>query len=317
MSAMHFAPGATLLITALLGLRVIAQSATPAAPGSDTAAPLVSHENIRVERDVEFAAVDGKHLLMDVYIPTGADPASAALPCVMYIHGGAWRSGDKSHPMAYPLATHGYVVASINYRTSAEAVFPAQIYDCKAAIRFLRANAKKYSIDTGLLGVWGDSSGGHLAALVGTSGDVKDLEGAEGDHLDQSSRVQAACVYYPPVDFIAILTQKSNIKRGIFPTAPEAALLGGPTLEKKELAIKASPLTYVTKDDPPFLIVHGSKDAQVPVEQSLALKAALGKAGVETTFQMIDGAPHAFNGEQQATAFPFTLDFFDKHLKSK
>ena len=168
-------------------------------------------DGVTVERNVEYARVGEKSLRMDVYAP---DNPKGPLPAVIYIHGGGWRRGDKSQQTGVPLVSHGYVVASINHRPSQEAIFPAQIEDCKAAVRFLRANAKKYSIDAGHIGVWGDSSGGHLSALVGTSGDVKELEGRVGEHLDQSSRVQAACVYYGPIDFLSIMSQKSDIQRG-------------------------------------------------------------------------------------------------------
>src|SRR5207244_4077627 len=120
----------------------------------------------------------------------------APLPAIVYLHGGGWRRGDKRQQTGVPLASRGYVVASINYRLSQEAIFPAQIEDCKAAVRFLRANAAKYSIDPDHIGSWGDSAGGHLSALLAASANVKELEGKVGLHLDQSSRVQAACVYF-------------------------------------------------------------------------------------------------------------------------
>jgi len=300
----------------LLQTLAAAPPAQPATAQSQPAAPKPPPpppEGVNVIRDVEYAKVADISLLMDIYIPKDA---RGALPCVMYIHGGGWRRGDKHQQTGVPLGTHGYVVASINHRTSFQAVFPAQIEDCKAAIRFLRASADKYHIDPKHMGVWGDSSGGHLSALVGTSGDVKALEGTVGNHADQSSRVQAVCVYYGPIDFLAILNQKSDIKRGEFPGAPEAQLLGGRTLDKKDLAIAANPITYITKDDPPFLIVHGAKDIRVPIAQSQALRDALKAAGVEANLELIAGAGHGFNAEQQARALPLVLTFFNKHLKT-
>lgn len=269
---------------------------------------------VRVVRDVEYARVGETKLLMDVYIPKDA---KEGLPCVVYIHGGGWRRGDKRQQTGVPLSTHGYVVASINHRVSTEAPFPAQIEDCKGAIRFLRANAKRYFVDGERMGVWGDSSGGHLASLVGTSGGVKELEGTVGGNLEFSSRVKAVVDYFGPIDFVAIMTQGSDIKRGQFPGAPEAQLLGGPTLEKKELAAKACPLTYITKDDPPFLIVHGSKDPRVPIAQSEMLRDGLKKAGVEVKMELIEGAGHGFKGEEETKAFGLVLPFFDRVLKGK
>jgi len=269
-------------------------------------------DGVRVLRDVVYARVGEKSLLMDIYSP---ENSTGPLPAVMYIHGGGWRRGDKRQETPLPLIPHGYVVASVNHRFSQEAIFPAQIEDCKAAVRFLRARAKTYGIDPDHLGVWGDSSGGHLAALVGTSGDVKELEGRVGEHLDVPSRVQAACVYYGPIDFIAILGQKSDIRRGS-PGAPESQLLGGPTLEHRDLALRACPLTYVTKDAPPFLIVHGERDARVPREQSESLRDALRAAGVEATLEIIEGAGHGFTRDENLKAMPAVAAFFDRHLKA-
>jgi acetyl esterase/lipase len=294
----------------IAGVIVIVLAGTAA---GQSVVPPKSPTGVNVIRDVEYARVGDKSLKMDLYLP---EEAKSPLPGVVYIHGGGWRRGDKKQQTGVPLVAHGYVVASINHRFSQEAIFPAQIEDCKAAVRFLRANAKKYSIDPDHLGVWGDSSGGHLSALTGTSGDVKELEGKVGDHLDQSSRVQAACVYYAPIDFISIMSQKSDIKRGS-PEAPESQLLGGPTLEHRELAIQACPLTYVSKDDPPFLIVHGEKDVRVPLEQAEALRAALQAVGVEATIHIVEGAGHGFNAAQSATAMPVVAAFFDRHLKGK
>ena len=270
-------------------------------------------EGVKVARDVEYACVGGKSLKMDIYSP---ENLTGPAPAVVYFHGGGWRRGDKRQQTGVPLAPRGYVVASINYRLSQEAIFPAQIEDCKAAVRFLRAKAKEYSIDPDRIGVWGDSAGGHLSALMGTSGGVAELEGKVGDHPGQSSRVQAVCVYFGPIDFIAIMSQKSDIKRGSA-EAPESQLLGGPTLEHQELAIKACPLTYVTKDDPPFLIVHGEKDPRVPREQAEALRDALKGVGVEATLHLVEGAGHGFNAEQSAKTLPIVAAFFDRHLKGK
>jgi acetyl esterase/lipase len=294
----------------IVGVIAIVLAGTAA---GQSAEPSKLQSGVKILRDVEYARVGDKSLRMDLYMP---EDATGPLPGVVYIHGGGWRRGDKKQQTGVPLVAHGYVVASINHRFSQEAIFPAQIEDCKAAVRFLRANARKYFVDPDHLGVWGDSSGGHLSALTGTSGDVKELEGMVGDHLDQSSRVQAVCVYYGPIDFISIMNQKSDIKRGS-PGAPESQLLGGPTLEHKDLAIKACPLTYVTKDDPPFLIVHGEKDVRVPLEQAEALRDALQAAGVEATIHIVEGAGHGFNAAQSAKTLPAVAEFFNRHLKGK
>ena len=156
-----------------------------------------------------------------------------------------------------PLAAKGYAVASINYRLSQHAVFPAQIEDCKAAIRWLRANAAKYHLDPDHIGVWGASAGGHLVALLGTTGSVKELEG-KGGNLDQSSRVQCVVDWFGPTDLATMGGSHDK------PGSPESRLIGGPVQENKEKARKASPLTYVSKDSAPFLIMHGDQDNTVP-----------------------------------------------------
>src|SRR5260221_4919549 len=151
----------------------------------------------------------------------------------------------------------GYAVASLNYRLSGEALFPAQIEDCKAAVRWLRAHAKEYSLDPEHFGAWGSSAGGHLVALLGPSGDVKEFE--KGPHLDQSSRVQAVCDYFGPTDFLqmdAHAIPDARLKHDL-PNSPESRLIGGPIQENKDKVAKVNPITYVTPDDPPVLIVHG------------------------------------------------------------
>ncbi|HUT34801.1 MAG TPA: alpha/beta hydrolase [Phycisphaerae bacterium] len=200
--------------------------------------------------DVEYAKVADKGLRLDLYRPKDAN---GPLPLVVWIHGGAWVAGSKDAPhLALGLVSHGYVVASINYRLSFEAIFPAQIHDCKAAIRFLRANARKYSIDPDHIGVWGSSAGGHLAALVGTSGGVNVLEGNVGGNLDFSSRVQCAVDYFGPTDLLAFRGQQTTV--GL--DAPNSFLVrfvGGVVEEKNPLVAQANPIAYVSRDTPPVL----------------------------------------------------------------
>jgi acetyl esterase/lipase len=232
------------------------------------------------------------------------------LPVVVWIHGGAWRVGSKEGGgPARPLVTKGYAVASINYRLSQHAVFPAQIEDCKAAIRWLRANAKKYNLDPDRIGVTGSSAGGHLVAMLGTSGGVVALEGHLGDHRDVSSRVACVVDQYGPTDLLSM---------GGFhdaPDSPEAKLLGGPVQEKKEEARNASPISYVTPDDPPFLIIHGTADPTVPFGQSENLLSALKKAKVEAYLVPVTGGGH---GGFATPEVPERMRlFFDKQLRDQ
>ena len=301
------------ILSVVAACAVLATLAIAEAPPNRPArkGPPMDLAGIKAMRDLEYAKVDGTALLLDLFVPEKAD---APLPLIVWIHGGAWLGGDKAGCPAMGQLKRGYAVASINYRLSQEAIFPAQIHDCKAAIRWLRAHAKEYNIDPQRIGVWGSSAGGHLVALVGTSGNVKELEGAEGN-LDQSSRVQAVCDWFGPTDFLQMAAHMLPEAKMPHDTAdsPESKLVGGPIQENKEKVAKANPITYVSKDDPPFLIMHGDKDILVPIHQSQLLTEALKKAGVEVTFKTIEGAGHGFGGPE---IMKTVEEFFDKHLKA-
>ena len=247
-------------------------------------------EDVELLRDVTFGTGGGRSLKMHIVRPKklGDKP----LPVFVWIHGGGWRRGTKESGVfrLVRYARLGFVGATIEYRLTGEASFPAQIEDCKCAIRFLRAHAKKYHIDPKRIAVGGSSAGGHLAALVGTSGDVKELEGS-GGWRDQSSRVQAVIDLYGPTDlteFVKTPGYESHAR----PNSPEAMLLGGEVLKHPVRAKRANPITYVDASDPPFLIMHGSKDRVVPVNQSQRLHEALRRAGVPSRLHIIEGAGH-------------------------
>lgn len=266
--------------------------------------------SVDVERDMEYARPNDTPLLLDLYVPKDA---TRPLPLVVWIHGGAWRAGNKDRCPALRFTERGYVVASINYRLSQKAIFPAQIEDCKAAIRWLRANAAKYHIDPKHIGVWGSSAGGHLVALLGTSGDVKKLEGAIGGNLDQSSRVQAVCDFFGPTDFLQMDAHMIEGSRLVHdaPESPESRLVGGPIQENKDKVSRADPTTYATQDDPPFLIMHGDRDPLVPLHQSELLNEALKKANVDVAIHVVKGGGHGFGGPEISRRVD---EFFDKHL---
>jgi acetyl esterase/lipase len=243
---------------------------------------------------------------------------------ILWIHGGGWRLGSKEDMGAEFLVPHGYAVASIDYRLSQQAIFPAQIEDCKAAVRWLRAHAREYNLDAAHIGAWGGSAGGHLAALLGTTGDVKELEGT-GGNLDESSRVQAVCDLSGPTDFLQIDNTKLRMPQDK-PDSPIAQLLGGIPSEHPEKARKANPITYVTPDDSPFLIMHGTQDELVPISQSELLYEALQKAKVDSTFRPVEGIGHGDPESLKQTAPGLfekrlqemcteALAFFDQHLK--
>lgn len=233
-----------------------------------------------------------------------AEGFKTRLPLVIYIHGGAFLIGDKENTVPLELLSQGYAVASINYRLSNQAKFPAQIEDCKAAIRWLRANAARFPIDTERFGVFGHSAGGYLAAMLGTASDVKEFD--VGENLVQSSRVQAVINFFGPTDFVQNAFAIAN------PKSPEAQLIGGAILENKDKAARANPIAYVTKDDAPFLIVHGDADKLVPYNQSELLEAALKKANVPVSFYTVKGGGHG--GFNDPKIGQMTVEFLAKHL---
>jgi acetyl esterase/lipase len=262
-------------------------------------------EGVKVLRDLQYVEGGHERNRLDLYLP---EKAEGRLPLVVWIHGGGWRAGSKENCPAVPLAAKGYAVASINYRFSQHAVFPAQIHDCKAAIRWLRANAAKYHLDPDHIGVWGSSAGGHLVAMLGTTGDVKDLEGT-GGNLGQSSRVQCVVDWFGPSNMATMGKQADQ------PGSPESQLIGGPIPENPEKARRASPLTYVGKNSAQFLIMHGDKDNTVPLNQSEVLADALKKAGVEANLVVVKGNGHGGPGFNSPENRKLIEDFFAKHLR--
>jgi acetyl esterase/lipase len=265
-------------------------------------------EGIKTLRDLAYVENWHPQNRLDLYLP---EKAKGRLPLVVWIHGGGWQGGSKEGCPVVSMAAKGYVVASINYRFAQHAVFPAQIEDCKAAIRWLRANAAKYHLDPDRVGVGGDSAGGHLVALLGTTGGVKDLEGDLGN-LDQSSRVQAVVDLFGPTDFV---TWDPNFNKAVYSMIEH--LLGVSPQEDKEKARRASPIAYVTKDSAPFLILHGDQDNVVPLGQSESLAEALQKAGVEVTLKVVHGSGHGGAAFFSPESRKLIEDFFAKHLGEK
>jgi acetyl esterase/lipase len=269
-------------------------------------------DDVEVLKDVEYGKGGGRPLRMHLLRPKTR--SERPLPVVVWVHGGAWMEGNRDEGLRRlpRLVRRGYLCASIEYRLSPESTFPAQIEDCKCAIRFLRANARQYGLDPNRIGVWGASAGGHLVALLGTTGGVKALEG-KGGWEKQSSRVQAVVDFFGPTDFLKMDAAGSRFRHDA-PGSPESRLIGGPIQENKEKVARANPISYITKNTPPFLILHGEKDDIVPLNQSELLSAALTKTGVEVTFRVVKGAGHGFGGEP----IDAMVDaFLDKHLKSK
>jgi acetyl esterase/lipase len=239
-----------------------------------------------IEKNIVYAETGNRKLLLDLYIPS----VKKQPYLIVWIHGGVWRSGSKESPPLGMLSA-GYAMASIDFRLSTEAPFPAQVYDIKAAIRFLRANAKKYGYNHDHIIIWGSSSGGHLAALVGTTNNDNYMEGGLGKYPEESSSVQAIIDFYGPADLLTILSQSTP--HGISVRAPGLELLlGKPVEQVPEIAKLASPVYHIDSADPPLLIVHGDQDIQVPVNQSLELMAAYKKQSLRVQLEIIPGAGH-------------------------
>jgi len=269
--------------------------------------------------DVAYASVSSAQKL-DLYLPEGDGP----FPLVLLVHGGAFMMGDKAAGDATTgvdqLLSLGYAVASVNYRLSGEALAPAQIQDIKAAVRFLRANAQEYKLNPAKFGAWGGSAGGSLVALLGTSCNVAELEGADLGNADQSSCVQAVVDWFGPIDFLQMDSQFSGTScpaNHDEANSPESMLVGAPIQDVPEKVAQVNSITYVSTDDPAFFIEHGTADCNVPPQQSQllydALKSALGEEKVTLTF--LEGAGH---GGSQFTAdanLKLVTDFFDQYLK--
>jgi acetyl esterase/lipase len=266
--------------------------------------------DFNIVRDLVYKHVDGHDLQLDIYSPKSI---TNPLPVILWIHGHRWSYGSKEQRPPINLMAHGYIIVSIDYRLSGEAPFPAAIEDCKAAVRWLRASAPTYHIDPDHIGAWGHSAGGHLAALLGTSGGVAELEGA-GDNSTFSSRVQAVCDMSAPSDILQLYEAVSSLTDGSGRRAKLAVeqFLGGSGEQIRAKAIAASPITYVSNDDAAFLIIHGENDRSIPVSQGEVFVNNLKAAGVDATLEVAQGRGHSIGTPSFAREI---IGFFDKHLK--
>jgi acetyl esterase/lipase len=271
------------------------------------------------EYDVKYVADGDSSQTLDIFFPEKR--ADKPQPLLVWIHGGGWSGGSKKQLPYLNLnqLPRGYIVASVEYRFSRKAIFPAQIQDCQAAIRWLRARATKYNIDPGRIGVGGESAGGHLAALVGVSGG-KNAFPPIGGNEDQSDRVQAVCDFFGPTDFSTVITQaeQDTKVKNIFKWDngdPFSKLIGARLRQDQQKCAAVSPVHYVSNDCPPFLILHGDRDTLVPYAQSVELADLLAKAGAKVTLQRVPGAGHGGRAFRQPALARLTDAFFDKYLK--
>ncbi|MCR9199232.1 MAG: alpha/beta hydrolase [Planctomycetaceae bacterium] len=241
----------------------------------------------RIIRDLEYARTNDVSLQLDLYLPKGSRPA----PVVVWVHGGAWRAGSKDSVPVKDLLQHGFAIASVDYRLSPVAKFPAQVHDIKAAIRYLRGTAEDHGIDSHHISIAGASAGGHLAALVGVTNGHAALEGRLGSFLESSSDVEKVVSFYGASNLESILGQSTP--HGLRVREPALnLLLGEDGQERKRLANLASPVSHVDAHDPPLLLIHGDQDPQMPINQSHELHGKYKQRGLPVQFDVVHGGAH-------------------------
>jgi acetyl esterase/lipase len=252
-----------------------------------TQAIAVETNHWAIQHDIEYASVGDLPLKLDLYLPN----RKVRAPLIVWVHGGAWRSGSKKGMPLSKLVEDGYPIASVDYPLSTQAKFPAQIHDIKAAIRFLRGHGEQWHLPTKKIVVAGDSAGGHLAALVGVSNGNSELEGDVGNDRNQSSDVQGIMSFYGAANLITIL--KQSTPHGLEVRVPALdLLLGGQPEAVPELARLASPVFHVNGHAPPLLLLHGDQDPQMPVNQALELCGTYQKANAPVQLEIVPGAGH-------------------------
>jgi acetyl esterase/lipase len=296
---------------ALVVLAVTAAQTTAQTKGKGPKLP----EGTTEHRDLRYGEHKERNTL-DLFVPKSDKP----LPLIIWVHGGAWQGGSKAgNNPALQFLAKGYAVAAINYRLSQHAIYPAQIQDCKEAVRLLRASAKKYNLEPDRFGAWGASAGGHLVALMGTTAGEKDLARADSPRKDVSDRVQCVVDFFGPIDLTRMAAQagpNSKLDHDA-PNSPESKLVGGPIQENKKKAATANPINFVDKDDAPVLMLHGDADPLVPLGQSEIFLDALKKAGVAAELVVIKGGGHGGAGFGSKENLQKIESFFDTHLKKR
>lgn len=257
---------------------------------------ITEKKTITIHHDLAYAGSKNPRQTLDLILATNQNPEKL-LPLVIWIHGGGWKNGDKKtghSPNRIPeiVKTGRYAGAAIGYRLSGEAIWPAQIHDCKAAIRWLKASSKKFGYNANKIAIWGSSAGGHLASMLGTTGDKKEFEGKLGNHLNQSSQVQAVINYYGPSALLQMNDYPSKIDHNA-PNSPESELMGFPIQKFKNKTRNASPLYHAAKNHVSFIHFHGTDDPLVPFHQSYLFHQALQKKGVKSTLITLDKGKHS------------------------
>jgi len=272
-------------------------------------------ENVETKRDIVYVSNGHPRQALDLYLPKHRKHSK--LPVIVFIHGGAWKQGDKSggqHWVVPHVQTGEFVGVSVNYRLSQHAQWPAQIHDVKAAIRWLRGQADEFGIDPNRIGVIGTSAGGHLVSMLGVSGDVPELEGTLGEHTNQKSSVTCVVNYFGPAHLLSMGNFPSVIAHNEA-NSPESKLIGGPIQENKVVANQASPRIHVSAKDAPFLHIHGTKDKLVPYDQSVQLDKSLDKVNVPSTLITVDNGGHG--GFKNPEITKLVTEYWHHHLLGK
>jgi acetyl esterase/lipase len=260
--------------------------------------------------DIEYARVAGTPLLLDLYRPDGG----SAAPLLVWVHGGRWEVGSKEQMPLEALVERGFAIASLDFQPASAAPFPGQIHEIKAALRFLRAEAGRYGYDARRIGILGASSGGHLAALVGTTNGHPELEGTLGEHTAESSAVHAIVSYFGASNLTTILAQSTPFGLGIRVPALQT-LLGAPPERNESLARLASPVFHVDPADPPLMLLHGDQDPQMPINQSHELEGAYERHGLVAPFVVVHGAAHGGDAFFDAERMNAVAEFLHAHLR--
>jgi acetyl esterase/lipase len=259
---------------------------------------------------IPFADPDGVLLELDLHRPA----LNVKCPVVVYVHGGGWRAGSRADVPVMGLLDYGVAVASVDYRLSTRAPFPAQIHDIKAAIRFLRAKAGELGIDASRIAICGSSAGGHLAALTGVTNGHEELEGSVGQHLDQSSRVDAIATFFGASNLQSILDQSTETAREF--RIPTLQLLLGDVPDRVPVLAKlASPVAQLDVEDPPVLLIHGDADPQMPFAQSEEFQKGCWAAGVPVRLITMPGAGHGGTEFYDDERIRIVVEFLREHLQ--
>ena len=272
-------------------------------------------EGYNVIQGISYAGTDNARQSLDLALPVKRS-RDKPLPVIAFIHGGGWRGGSKDgglNRIRGFLKSGKYAGVSIGYRLSNETKWPAQIHDCKAAIRWIRANAKKHGLDGDRIAVHGTSAGGHLVAMLGTSAGVKAMDGSIGPYTALSTKVACVVDYFGPTNFLRMNDFKGRIDHDAA-GSPESQLIGGPIQDNKRKTLTADPISYVSKEDSPFLIMHGTEDMAVAYNQSVILHSALKRADVPSALLTVTGGGH---GVGVGVLNEYVQKFIDGHLCNK